>query len=86
MLALLQRAPNPHAAILFYDWLISQDGQTKMSDLTGRISVRKGIKHQPWLQELLQKEFVFVTPSSRAVNLKEVTELYHQMFGLHQAR
>jgi hypothetical protein len=57
-----------------------------MSDLTGRISVRKGIKHQPWLQELLQKDFVFVTPSSRAVNLKEVTELYHQVFGLHQAR
>jgi iron(III) transport system substrate-binding protein len=86
LLALLQRAPNPHAAILFYDWLISQDGQTKMSDLTGRISVRNGIKHQPWLQELLQKDFVFVTPSSRAVNLKEVTELYHQVFGLHQAR
>jgi iron(III) transport system substrate-binding protein len=86
LLALLQRAPNPHAAILFYDWLISQDGQTKMSDLTGRISVRKGIKHQPWLQELLQRDFVFVTPSSRAVNLKEVTELYHQVFGLHQAR
>jgi iron(III) transport system substrate-binding protein len=86
LLALLQRAPNPHAAILFYDWLVSQDGQTKMSDQTGRISVRKGVKHQPWLQELLQKDFVFVTPSSRAVNLKEVTELYHQVFGLHQAR
>jgi iron(III) transport system substrate-binding protein len=86
LLALMQRSPNPHAAILFYDWLISQEGQSKMSDLTGRTAVRKGIKHQPWLQELLQREFVFVTPSSAGTNLKEITELYHQVFGLHQAK
>lgn len=86
LLALMQRSPNPHAAILFYDWLISQEGQSKMSDLTGRISVRKGVKHQAWLQELLQKDFVFVTPSAATVELKEVTQLYHQVFGLHQAK
>lgn len=86
LLALMQRAPNPHAAILFYDWLISEEGQSKMSDLTGRLAVRKGIKHQSWLQELLQKEFVFVTPTSAGENLKENMQLYHQIFGLHQAK
>ena len=86
LIALMQRSPNPHAAILFYDWLLSQDGQSKMSDLTGRIAIRKGIKHRPYLQELLQKDFVFVTPSSMATNLKEITALYHQIFGLHQAK
>jgi len=82
----MQRSPNPHAAILFYDWLLSQDGQSKMSDLTGRIAIRKGIKHRPYLQELLQKDFVFVTPASMATHLKEITALYHQIFGLHQAK
>lgn len=85
-LALMQRSPNPHAAILFYDWLISEEGQTKMSDLTGRIAVRKGVKHQSWLQELLQKEFVFLTPASAGANLKENMQLYHKIFGLHQAK
>jgi iron(III) transport system substrate-binding protein len=86
LLALMQRAPNPHAAILFYDWLLSQEGQSKMSDLTGRISIRKGVKHQPWLQELLQRDFVFITPNSLAPNLRETMNLYDQIFGLHQAK
>lgn len=85
-LVLMQRSPNPHAAILFFDWLLSQEGQSKMSDLTGRTAVRKGIKYVPWLQELMQKEFVFVTPSLIGPNLKEITDLYGQIFGLQQTR
>ena len=86
MLALMQHASHPHAAILFYDWLLSQEGQSKMSDLTGRIAVRKGVKHLPWLQELLQKDFIFLTPGAKTLSPKEVTSLYYQVFGLYRAK
>lgn len=82
LLALMQRAPNPHAAILFFDWMLSEEGQKKISDLVGRISIRRGIKHQPRVQELFQKEFVFVSPSSIGPKLKETVRLYNQVFGL----
>jgi len=83
MLALMQHSTHPHAAILFYDWLLSQDGQSKMSDLTGRIAVRKGVRHLPWLQELLQKDFLFMTPAAKTLGTKEITDLYHGVFGLY---
>lgn len=86
LLALMQHSPHPHAAMLFYDWLISQEGQTKMSDLTGRIAVRKGVKHLPWIQELLQKDFIFVTPTAKSLRTQELTDLYHQIFGLYRAK
>lgn len=86
LLALMRRAPHPHAAILFYDWILSEEGQFKLSDLVGRISIRKGIKHQPRIQELFQKEFVFVKPSSIGPHLSEIMDLYHQIFGLHRSK
>jgi len=85
-LALMHRAPHPHAAILFFDWILSEEGQTKISDLVGRISIRRSIKHKPRIQELFQKEFVFVNPSSIGPNLSEIMELYHQIFGLHRSK
>lgn len=86
MLALMQRSSHPHAAILFYDWLVSQEGQSKMSDLTGRIAVRKGVKHLPWLQELLQKDFLFINPAAKTLSTKEITDLFHGVFGLYGAK
>ncbi len=86
MLALMQHSSHPYAAILFYDWLLSQEGQSKMSDLTGRIAVRKGVKHLPWLQELLQKDFIFVTPVSKSLGTQDLTDLYHDVFGLYRTK
>ncbi|TAK08478.1 extracellular solute-binding protein [bacterium] len=86
LLALARRAPHPHAAILFYDWIFSEEGQSKLSQLVGRISIRKGIKHQPRVQELFQKDFVFVRPSSIGPNLQEIIELYNQTFGIHRPK
>jgi iron(III) transport system substrate-binding protein len=62
--ALMQRAPHPHSALLFIDWILSEEGQTRLADAAGRIPVRKGIKQKPWVQELFQKDFVFLSPSS----------------------
>jgi len=84
--ALARRASHPHAAILFIDWMLSEEGQVKLSDLTGRISLRKGVRHQPRIQELFQKEFVFVSPSSIGPNLKEIIDQYSQIFGTTKRR
>ena len=82
--ALMQRAAHPSAAILFVDWLLSEEGQTRISDDAGRISIRKGIKHKPWIQALFQKEFVFLSPSSIGPKLNEVIDQYNQIFGLQR--
>ena len=83
MLALMAHSSHPHAGILFYHWLLWQEGKIRMSDLTGRIAVRKGVKHLPWLQELLQKDFLFITPAAKTLSTKEITDLYHSVFGLY---
>ena len=82
--ALMQRATHPAAAILFIDWMLSEEGQTKISDDAGRISIRKGVKHKPWIQALFQKDFVFLSPSSIGPKLNEVIEQYNQIFGLQR--
>ena len=38
-------APHPHAAALYLDWVLSEEGQSMQSSF-GRISARKGIKSQ----------------------------------------
>jgi len=35
----------------------------------GWISIRKGIKHKPWVREHFQKDSVFLSPSSIGPNL-----------------
>ena len=81
---LLQRAPHPYAAMLFIDWILSEEGQTKISEAAGRISLRQGIKQKPWIQELFQKEFVFLSPTSIGPNLNAIVEEYNQVFGIQK--
>jgi iron(III) transport system substrate-binding protein len=84
--ALMQRSAHPHAALLFIDWILSEEGQTRLADAAGRIAIRKGIKHKPWVQELFQKEFVFLGPTSIGPNLNSVIEQYNQIFGVRKAK
>jgi iron(III) transport system substrate-binding protein len=84
--ALIQRSPHPHAALLFIDWILSEEGQTRLADAAGRISIRKGIKHKPWVQELFQKDFVFLNPSSIGPNLQSVIDQYNQTFGIRKTK
>jgi iron(III) transport system substrate-binding protein len=42
---LARYAPHPHAAALYLDWVLSEEGQSLMASF-GRISARKGIKTQ----------------------------------------
>lgn len=83
--ALMQRAPHPFAALLFTDWFLSEEGQTRLAE-TGRMPIRKGIKNRPWVQELYQKEFVFLSPSSIGPNLNEIIEQYNRTFGVQKRK
>jgi iron(III) transport system substrate-binding protein len=82
---LMQRAPHPFSALLFIDWMLSEEGQTRMAEV-GRLSVRRGIKHRPWVQELFQKDFVFLSPSSIGPNLNEIIEQFNRTFGVQRRK
>jgi iron(III) transport system substrate-binding protein len=52
-LMLARRAPHPHAAALFYDWALSDEGQSTITSF-GRVVARKGVKQR--FPELVEKE------------------------------
>jgi iron(III) transport system substrate-binding protein len=52
-LMMARRAPHPHAAALFYDWALSEEGQSMITTF-GRVVARKGVKQR--FPELVEKE------------------------------
>ena len=80
-LAMMARAPHPHAAILFTDWLLSQEGQLMLADIP-RLSIRKGVKQKGRLQDLFVKDFTFVNPASYGANTKQLIDQFNQIFGI----
>ncbi len=56
-LMLARHAPHPHAAALFYDWALSEEGQSMITTF-GRVVARKGVKQR--FPELVQKEYFLV--------------------------
>jgi iron(III) transport system substrate-binding protein len=80
-LALMARAPHPHAAILFTDYLLSQAGQAMLAEIP-RLSIRKGVKQRGRLQDLFAKDFTFVNPASYGANTKQLIDQFNQIFGV----
>jgi iron(III) transport system substrate-binding protein len=80
-LSIAARTPHPHAAILFADWILSQEGQVKLAEIP-RLSIRKGIKQRGSLQDLFVKDFTFVNPASYGANTKQLIDQYNQIFGI----
>jgi len=56
-LMLSRHAPHPHAAALFYDWALSEEGQAIITSF-GRVIARKGVKQR--FPELVDKESFLV--------------------------
>ena len=56
-LMLAHHAPHPHAAALFMDWALSEEGQSLITTF-GRVVARKGVKQR--FPELLEKESLLV--------------------------
>jgi iron(III) transport system substrate-binding protein len=80
-LSIAARTPHPHAAILFADWILSQEGQVKLAEIP-RLSIRKGVKQKGSLQDLFVKDFTFVNPASYGANTKQLIDQYNQIFGI----
>ena len=81
-LALMRRSSHPYAAMLFMDWMLSEEGQSLMAQQIPRMTLRKGIKQIPRHQELYKKDFVFVNPAYIGPNLNELTASYQQIFNV----
>ena len=84
-ISLMAHAPHPHASILFYDWLLSQEGQSSLAQIP-RLTIRKGQKQKGRLHDLYEKEFVFVDPASLGGHLKELMGEYDQIFGANPGK
>ena len=56
-LMLARHAPHPHAAALFMDWALSEEGQSLITTF-GRVVARKGVKQR--FPELVEKESLLV--------------------------
>jgi iron(III) transport system substrate-binding protein len=81
-LTLMRRTGHPNGAILFADWILSEEGQTLIAQQIPRLTLRKGVKQIPRHQDLYKKEFVFVNPASLGPNLNENMALYQQIFNV----
>jgi iron(III) transport system substrate-binding protein len=79
-LLLARRAPHPHAAALFIDWALSEEGQTFIGIDLVRSPVRAGTT---------QKYTVLGTPKTKAItpeflarDFERYTKLYRDIFGV----
>jgi iron(III) transport system substrate-binding protein len=75
---LTKHAPHPHAAILFLDWIISEEAQTLIGQKLGRDPVRKGVKSK---YERLDYPKYIVTRESLGPIYKTRLKQYHELIG-----
>jgi iron(III) transport system substrate-binding protein len=80
VLLLARRAPHPHAAALFIDWTLSEEGQAFVGIDIVRSPVRIGQK-QKYMQ-LGRPETKVITPEFLGQNYERYTKLYHEIFNI----
>lgn len=76
-LMLSRRAPHPHAAALFYDWSLSEEGQSMITTF-GRVVARKGVKQR--FPELVEKESFLVDVDFIAPIMDQSGKEFGQIF------
>ncbi len=77
MTSLARHAPHPHAAALFIDWLLSDQGQSMITSF-GRVTAHSGVKQR--FPELVKKKYILLTPESLGPVLAEVSKDYRKIF------
>src|SRR5262245_29158565 len=78
MIMLARYAPHPHAAALFLDWSLSEEGQTIVTSF-GRVVARNGVKQR--FPELMQKksrlvDMDLIDPQVEKILTKEFREIF----------
>jgi iron(III) transport system substrate-binding protein len=76
-LMIARYAPHPHAAALFYDWALSEEGQSMITTF-GRVVARKGVKQR--FPELVQKESFLVDVDFIGPIMDQVGKEFTQIF------
>ena len=76
-LMLARHAPHPHAAALFYDWALSEEGQAMITTF-GRVIARKGVKQR--FPELVEKESLLVDVDFIGPILDSMGKEFSQIF------
>jgi iron(III) transport system substrate-binding protein len=76
-LMLARHAPHPHAAALFIDWSLSEEGQSMITTF-GRVVARKGVKQR--FPELVEKESFLVDVDFIAPILDQSGKEFSQIF------
>jgi iron(III) transport system substrate-binding protein len=76
-LMIARYAPHPHAAALFYDWALSEEGQSMITTF-GRVVARKGVKQR--FPELVQKESFLVDVDFIGPIMDQVGKEFSQIF------
>jgi ABC-type Fe3+ transport system substrate-binding protein len=74
---LARHAPHPHAAALFVDWSLSEEGQSMITTF-GRVVARKGVKQR--FPELVEKESFLVDVDFIAPILDQSGKEFSQIF------
>jgi iron(III) transport system substrate-binding protein len=80
VLLLARRAVHPHAAALFIDWALSEEGQAFVGIDIVRSPVRIGQKQK--YMELGQPKTKVITPEFLGQNYIRYTKLYHETFNI----
>ena len=81
VLLLARRSPHPHAAALFIDWALSEEGQTFIGIDLVRSPVRVGQKQK--YMELGRPKTQVITPEFLGQNYERYTKLYHEIFAVN---
>ena len=76
---LAKHSPNPHAAILLYDYLLSEDCQNIVAGKVGRGPVRVGIKER--YPELQRDHYQIVDPDTAGPKLRKLRKFFDEVFG-----
>ncbi|MSP37223.1 MAG: extracellular solute-binding protein [Deltaproteobacteria bacterium] len=76
-LMLARHAPHPHAAALFYDWALSEEGQAMITTF-GRVIARKGVKQR--FSELVEKESFLVDVDFIGPIMDQIGKEFSQIF------
>ena len=76
-LMIARHAPHPHAAALFMDWSLSEEGQSMITTF-GRVVARKGVKQR--FPELTEKESFLVDVDFIGPMIDQMGKEFSQMF------
>ncbi len=79
-LYLPKHSPHPHAAILFYDYLLSEETQKVVAGKFGRGPVRLGIEGK--FPELERKRYQIVDPSIAGPRFRKMNKFFNKTFGI----